>query len=169
MDCKWLPDLIPCTDWTKFDEYEEKIYQIFKGDFIDTHPSFQGTPVKIRYQPYHNGREEAFFHITSQEYAHDGERLPDNKRCERIRWVRAFIENHECDDICPEPCDGVKVWYEMYRNYRRYHLLLEEENYMVLIEKRQSYTLLITAYYFDHPHSMRKQLKKYNEFWKARE
>lgn len=144
-------------------EYENAIYEIFKNDFINTYPTFDNKRVKIRYHPIEFGKEEAFFHVTCQDYLKDGERAPDLRRCERIRWVRKFIENYDCRENC-EPCDGVKVWYKPYKNNQRVHILLEEEKYMVVVEKREKYCLLITAYYLDKEHTLRKKLSEYNKY-----
>ena len=168
MSCKWLPELMPCITWAEFSAYEEKIYLIFRNDFISTHPEFEDKPVNIRKHPLVNGREQTYFHITSKEYTAQSERCPDPKRCERIRWIRAFIENYNCDPMRCDECSGVKVWDEPYKMYTRVHILLEEENYMVIVERRETYNLLITAYYFDYPHALEKQLKKYEAYIKAK-
>ena len=161
-----MPPLVPCTDWSHFSEYEDDIYDLFCRDFIDTYPLFEGKPVRIRKEPMVEGWYQAFFHVTSSEYIPGRDRFPDIKRCERILWIRAFIENYNCDpSLCPH-CDGIKVWEEPYKTYKRIHLLLEEENYMVIIERRDKYVLLITAMYFDYPHSLEKQLKKYDAYIK---
>lgn len=147
LNCKWLPKLEPYNTATEWKEYEDFIYGIFKNDFISTYPNFENKRVKIRYHPIEFGKEEAFFHVTCQDYSKDKdrERAPDLRRCERIRWVRKFIENYNCNENC-EPCDGVKVWLKPYNKNERVHILLEEENYMVVLEKRDTYCLLITHY-----------------------
>ena len=48
--------------------YEEKLYKIFCDDIKDGGLTFKGKIVKIRYEPIEYGKEEAFFHITCQEY-----------------------------------------------------------------------------------------------------
>ena len=65
-------------------EYQEKLYSVFCRDLKDTGFTFRGKTVKIRYQPIEFGKEEAFFHITCQDYKKDGDRVPDFRRCERI-------------------------------------------------------------------------------------
>lgn len=161
MNCKWLPELIVCENWSEFSAYEQKVYEVFRNDFIHTKPKLRGLNVQIRREPMECGKEQTFFHITSKEYIAGHDRFPDPKRCERIKWVRAFIENYMCNPSgCPD-CDGIKVWEEPYRSNTRMHFLFEEENYMVIVEIREKYALLITAYYFDYPHALEKQLKKY--------
>lgn len=46
----------------------------------------------------------------------------------------------------------------------RVHILLEEEKYIVVVEPRATYCLLITAFYFEHDHALEKKLKHYEEF-----
>ena len=165
MDCRWLPELIPCNNWADYPTYERQLYSIFKQDFVDSRPLFEEKPVTIRREPRINGYEQAFFHLTSKSYTNCEERCPDPRRCERIRWIRAFIENYQCDPNLCTDCDGVKVWREPYDSNRiRIHLLLEEEKYLVILEQRETYILLITAYYLDYPHSLEKQIKRYKRF-----
>ncbi len=161
----WLPPL-ECfngnlCDWNI---YQEKIYNIFKKDFIESFPYFQGLQVNIRKQPISYGKEEAFFHITCQDFSKDGHRNPDFRRCERIRWVRAFIENYQCNPNLCDSCDGIKVWKEPYKNTERVHILLEEERYIVVIELRKKYCLLVTAFYLDQDHALQKKLNHYNMY-----
>lgn len=161
----WLP---PLEFWDgntdSWNAYQNTIYGIFRQDFIVSHPIFDGQHVAIRHEPIEFGKEEAFFHVTCQDYAKTGDRNPDLRRCERIRWVRAFIENYQCDPTLCEDCDGVKLWREPYQNRKRVHILLEEERYLVVVEPRKSYCLLITAFYIEHDHSLEKKLKKYEQY-----
>lgn len=161
----WLPDLLFFDDYNNnWDNYQDAIYNTFKADLIDNPPSFEGKIIKIRWQPIEYDKPEAFFHVTCQDYRKDGERFPDFRRCERIRWIKAFILNYKCDSSLCESCDGVKVWKEPYQNKMRVHILLEEEKYIVVVEPRATYCLLITAFYFEHDHALEKKLKHYEKF-----
>lgn len=161
----WLPERICYDDyggnWTN---YEDAIYSIFKGDFVDGKPYFENKQVRIRKHPMEDDKEEAFFHVTCKAYQKNGERVPDFRRCERIRWVRSFIENYECDPTQCEDCDGIKIWREPYRANYRVHLLLEEEKYIVVLENRETYCLLITAFYIEYEHTLNKTLKRYGKY-----
>ncbi len=163
----WLPGL-ECYGGTGQDWniYENRLYAIFKAAFIDSKPVYDGKPVNIRFKPVVNGKAEAFYHVTCRDYHLVEERCPDYRRCERIRWVRSFIENYNCDATrCPE-CDGVKVWQELAPKGTnlRVHILLEEERYMVILELRESYNLLITAFFIDQDHTLRTQLRHYQAY-----
>lgn len=160
----WLPCLVDYNSFSgNWKRYEAAIYAVFKMDFLDSKPTFEGKQVNIRKYPMVDDKEDAFFHITHQDYNKDGERLPDLRRCERIRWVRCFIEEYNCDQSQCVNCDGVKFWEEdaPKGSGKRVHLLLEEERYMVVVERRDTYCLLITAFYFEHDHALSKKLKHY--------
>lgn len=168
VNCKWLPSLLPCQNWAEYEKYLNHIYQIFIKDFVDTVPCFENKKVQIRHFPQVNGRLQAFYHITSSEYIPDDDRYLDAKRCERIKWPRAFIENYLCDPCECLDCNGIKYWEEKYGANQRIYLLFEEAKYVVILERRPDYILLITAYYLDYPHSLRKLLKKYNQYKMAK-
>jgi hypothetical protein len=169
-DC-WLPCIEDFNDYGgDWNNYESILYSVFKNDFLDTQPTFEGKRVNIRRYPMVGDKEQTFFHIISEDYHKDGARILDMRRCERIRWVRAFIENYNCDPTKCVGCDGVKIWEEDMKRSpgKRVHLLLEEERYLVVLERRDTYCLLITAFYIKHDHSLRKKVLKYENYWKSR-
>ena len=160
----WLPCLEYFDNYKSWKYYEDSLYTIFKNDFLKSYPLFKNVRVNVKHYPIKNGKEEAFFHFTSKDYDGDGERYPDLKRCERIRWIRAFIENYECNASLCNDCKGVKVWREPYKSKIRVHILLEEERFIVILEERKGYFLLITAFYLNYDNSLEKQLKHYEQF-----
>ena len=160
----WLPELFACDDLSQWEQYENEVYPIFERDFVTSAPTFNGKQVRIRRHPIEDGREGTFWHVTCCDYGKDGNRSPDPRRCERIEWIRSFIENYNCKESCCAECDGLYVWSTQYRrtNSPRFKILFEEERYVVIIEERSDYCLLITAYYLDADHSLRKLLKEYD-------
>lgn len=160
---EWLPELEQCADISKYVEYEERLYSIFKQDFIDSKPTYDGKIVNHKFFPSENGKAEAFYHIISKTDPDGENRSPDFKRCERIRWVRKFIENYDCNMRNCTSCSGIKVWEEMYHHKKRIHILMEDERYIVVLEKRDGYMLLITAYYIEYEHTLKSKLNKYRQ------
>lgn len=65
----WIPGLIYFDDydgdWTA---YQEALYFIYKHDFLDSQPVYEGKRVQVRKHPIEFGKEESFFHITCQDY-----------------------------------------------------------------------------------------------------
>mgnify|MGYP005855260721 CR=1 FL=1 len=147
----WLPGLEELGayggDWGR---YLEAIYAIFCADFVRSKPQFRGARLGLKRHPVIEGKEATFWHIIS-EGSDEKERLPDMRRCERIRWPRPIIENEESPEI--------KVWTEVRKGEERIHLWLEAEGYLTVLNRRRDY-LLWTAY-VDREH----QRKKYHKRW----
>ncbi len=161
----WLPQLELFEDYSNdWNKYEDVLYTIFKSEIIDNPPEFDEKHIKIRWHPIEFDKPDAFFHVTCQDYIKNGERAPDFRRCERIRWIRAFIENYKCDSTACDDCEGVKVWRQKVNGTERVHILLEEERYLVVLEPRKKYCLLITAFYLEYDHALRKKLSDYQKY-----
>ena len=134
-------------------------------DFLESVPTFDGLPVKIRKYPFEFGKEEAFFHLTCQDYMKSKERFPDFKRSERLKWCRSFIDNwNKCADYICSNCNGLKIWKEPFKKTFQVCILSEEYKYIVVLEKRENYYLLITGYYIEFDHVMRKKLANYEKY-----
>lgn len=166
MECSWLPDLVLYEESKNWSTHEDFLYSIFWNDFIKSFPYYNNRKVNIREFPIVNDKEEAFYHVTCKDYGNNGERSPDLRRCERIRWVRAFIENHNCNSSFCIDCDGVKIWKKLYppTKSERIHFLFEEERYIVVLEERTNYYLLITAFYLEYRRALEKKLTEYEEY-----
>ncbi|NOH15466.1 hypothetical protein [Clostridium cochlearium] len=166
--CKWLPKIISLSefggDWHKYDNY---LYELFREDFIESTPIFNEKPVRIRKHPMQGDKEQAYFHVTSVDSsktsADPNDRIPDIRRCERILWIRKILENYNCN----ENCDGfnkIKTWNMPYKMYQRVHFLFEDYRFLVIIEEREDYCLLISAFYIEYDHTLRKKLKEYEKY-----
>jgi hypothetical protein len=140
----WLPPLVPFSDYRgDWDRYLNALYSYFESDFLRTRPLFRGQRLGLKRHPLWEGKEATFWHMIS-EGCDEATRQPDLRRCERIRWPRAIIENSN------DP--AVKVWETTRRNERRVCLWLEEEEYLVVLAERQSYLLPWTAYMVTRSH-----------------
>src|SRR5580765_4755354 len=89
---EWLPSLVLMEDYqNNWDQYLEAIYQYFRQDFVTSKPYFEGKHFALKRHPIIKGKEATFWHIISEGQV-ESERLPDLRRCERIRWPCAIIE-----------------------------------------------------------------------------
>ena len=74
-------------------EYINHIFSLFERDFIATPAMFKGK--KVFYDKTDdNGKPATFVHITTQDNTKTGDREICLRRCERIAWIKAIIENH---------------------------------------------------------------------------
>ena len=105
--------------------------------------------------PVIDGKEATFWHFIS-EGDDEAERLPDLRRCERIRWPRPVIEAADSPDV--------KVWREARAGETRIHLWVESAEYLVVLAERRGYLLPWTAYPVVRDHSkanLRKRWERY--------
>ena len=151
----WLPALILLNDYGgDWDAYLEAIYGIFKKDFIDSRPNYDGMRVGIKRHPMDGGKEATFWHLISEGRV-ELDRIPDLRRCERISWPRPMIEVKN-----PE---AIKIWKNTSRGETRVVIALEDFSYIVVLAERNDYALLWTAYYVEKEHRRRKLEKEYRE------
>jgi hypothetical protein len=136
-------------DWTLFCN---ATYAIFRRDFIQSRPRFRGLLVSCRRDPIEDGKEAGYWHCTS-EGVDEQSRTPAIRRCERIAWVRAILENEIRDDV--------DVWQNSRRGERRTLLWFREE-YLIVLGLRagrlggDGYFQLLTAYDTPEEHRRRK-------------
>ena len=149
------PDLLHFAgDWAS---YEQALYAVFLGELAQGGVEFDGLPVTCRRNPEANGRWAAFWHLIQEGHIEE-ERLPDIRRCERLRWVRWTIEHgrgHEAID----------VWQNTRGREENTLLWYNEEYLVVLAERRQgSGWLLKTAYVTDRS-NRKRQLARERDDW----
>ena len=160
--CKWLPDIIECSNLSEWKMYEDKLYELFVETFINNHPTFNNKPVHVKKYPLDGNKEHAFTHLKDV-----NDRLPDLRRAERITWIKPVIENYPCLEECLN-CNKIKYWEEIYRNKLRINLFFEDFRYFVVLEDRGNYYLIITAYYIHYDDVLEKKRKKYIQYCKQK-
>jgi hypothetical protein len=152
----WLPPLVLLQDYNgNWERYLDSLYDFFKKDFVDNRPSYRGVRLALKRHPVIEGKEATFWHLISEGRTEEG-RVPDIRRCERIRWPRPIIEKGS------EP--PLKIWENERRGERRICLWLEACEYLVILAERSGYLLLWTAYLATLPHQKRKLQKEYEAF-----
>ncbi|HOW51328.1 MAG TPA: hypothetical protein PLV42_04700 [bacterium] len=161
----WLPPLVLFkdygSDWTR---YIEAVYEFFKKDFVDSQPFLEKMPVYLLIkEPKEQNKEPTFWHMTSQNLKNTGsedDRTPAFERCERIRWPRPIIDNRK------DPL--VKVWENERSKGRRNLLLWFNDEYLVILVKKRTFLLLMTAYPIEEGHQRRKLEREFQEYCRTR-
>ena len=166
-DCKWLPALLPEPDWNSYyPGYENFLYNLFQKIYLDSCKPiyFLGKIVRFRFKPYEHGKEEVFFHLTCKDEDQIRNRTPDRNRFLRLEWTRSFIENYTCTDIC---CSTKPLFWKNTNQKNRYKILFH--NFLVVLEDRNTYFLLITGFYVPDEYYIRGLLKEYEKTKEATE
>ena len=152
----WIPPFVEFNECNGWDDYVEKLYAIFKRDFLSDRLFFRNLRIAIRRNPVVENKEGVFWHILGQE---DSQRLPVTfERHKRIGWIRPIIVNLE-DDL-------IKVW--SHSDFKgaganRFRICLWfHDEYVVVLEPRDSYVLLVTAFPTDEGHTCRKLQASYD-------
>lgn len=153
----WLPELECLVDYgNDWQKYLERLYTLFRRDFVTSHPSLVGKPCEIKRDPIIRFMEAGFWHLITDGEVEE-ERLPALRRCERISWPRPLIEASS---------DGGKV--RTWRNKRgrgssqsRLLIALDDFSYLVVLADTGRSFLLITAYPIEHSSQSAKLAKEY--------
>lgn len=153
----WLPGLMEFNDYGgNWKVYLEAIYAVFEADFVTSSPTFRGRKLGLKRYPVEAGKEATFWHLISTGKV-EADRLPDLRRCERIRWPRPLIENEHSPEVL--------VWTEPYGSKDdRIHIYLTDERYLVVLADRGTHILPWTAYYIEYKNSHEKYLKRYERY-----
>jgi hypothetical protein len=161
-----LPDLLFLDDYGgDYNIYIEHVYSIFRRDFIERKTKFRGEELRLKRHPLYQEKAYTFYHIT-----HKGKdeknRLPDLRRCERMPWASPTIEN----------CDywNLKIWPQIRKGKggtsNRLCIWLEridEPDYIIILDIRNNYKLLWTAFVPEYNHEKRKKQKEYEAWLKT--
>ena len=105
------------------------------------------------------GKEATFWHMTSEGIDEES-RIPDIRRCERIRWPKPVVEHADHPKM--------KYWVSVKRNENRIHIWLEDEDYVVVLADRRGFLLPWTAFLITREHTRSKLRKEYDTYWKTR-
>lgn len=151
-------DLIFQNSEEALENYIDRVYDIFKSDFVDSKPLFYKR-VGLKSYPLRNGREATFWHFTTFGEKEDIRDI-DIARCERIKFPKIIIENYNDDDV--------KYWENERQGEKRILLYFEKENYLVVLSDRGDFVLPWTAYSITYKNQKEKLLKEYAEYQKKR-
>lgn len=157
--CPWLPDLVLLSDHRgSWANYVDALYRHFTHDFVLSKPVFRGERLALKRHPMEQGKEATFWHLTSTG-RDEASRLPDLRRCERIRWPRPVIDN--------STDHPVSVWANKRGGEERICLWIRADNYLVVLARRKGYLLPWTAYCVEQEHTRRKLEREFEAAKKA--
>lgn len=155
----WLPALQPF-DWNDYAASLERAYGVFRRDFelASSRPTFLGRKMELKWHPAFDGKSATFWHFVT-EGRDESTRTPNRDRIERIAWPRALIESAH---------DGsrVRLWCEMKKGDKRWHLAVSDFSYLVVVADRKKYVLPWTAFVVDQEHQQAK-LRRAWEAWQG--
>ncbi|MBO5086411.1 MAG: hypothetical protein J6B65_04150 [Paludibacteraceae bacterium] len=159
-----LPKIIELQEFGgNYSSYIDAVYEIFHNDFIKNKTHFGSHELKMKFNPIFQNRAYTFYHMTHEGEVED-DRLPDLRRCERIGWAKPCIENVATWNL--------RFWRQTRKNSRnRVCILLDvsdDYDYFVVLEVREDYVLLWTAFVATYSHETQRKLKEY-ETWKKSE
>lgn len=155
-----FPHLILYDDFGgNFKLYFDAVYKVFHNNFVANQPLYQGQRVSAQKHPEVDGIHRTFYHIT-HEGEIENERVPNFRRMERIRFPKFCIENI--------PTDQILVWEKVVGRDNRIHILNEDEKYLIVLTERDGYYLFWTAFYIEQNHTVRKKIKEYEAYIKAK-
>ena len=97
--------------------------------------------------------------MTCKDYTSDGVRCPDPNRIIRIAWTKSFIENH----VCLEECCLTKPLYWTKRDGNKLKHKIFHEGFLVILEERDEYFLLITGFYVEEEYYKKGLIKEYEK------
>ncbi|MDT8303922.1 MAG: hypothetical protein RQ760_20745 [Sedimentisphaerales bacterium] len=129
-----------------YEEIIEKLYTVFRKDFIENKARHLGRNVAINgvINEFSQGKVEGFWHVITRDDGNKTNRLIDYPRAKRLPWSKPLMENPYHDEIKFFFYDeGVS------RKGIRHYICLENENYLVILKKRKYDYYWITSFYVD--------------------
>lgn len=158
-----LPSKIYLEDYSgNYELFIDAVYHVFENDFIKHKTTFGSHILKMKFNPMFQKRAYTFYHMTHEGEKED-DRTPDLRRCECIPWAKPTIENVQNWKL--------KFWRQSRnRSDNRICIWLEcseevDDDYFIILEVRETYVLLWTAFMSKYSNASKKKLKEYQE-WK---
>ena len=148
------------------DKYINLLYSYFHREFIEQQLPWKcdGLKLSMRRIPEIQGKHAVFWHIITCGDTDEASRTLDHNRCTRIHWIPIYIR--EFNNTFPNTSQ-ICWWIDTKRtSHPRYLITRTEFDYIVIVEERPTYALLITAYYIESQRRRDKFYKDYQSYWK---
>jgi len=133
-------------------DYIERLYLAFTIDLVDSQPTYKGKRVGAAPHRQADGKHTIFWHVVTGQHQEFNDRLLDETRAARIRWIRPLIEAAD-QGLC-----GCWV-QERGTAGPRVQLVTPGLDFVVVLEDRPTYYQLVTAYVVAHGSYRRKITK----------
>ncbi len=137
-----LPPLLPFpgSDWPS---YEERLYEVFRADFLVSPLEWRGLRVTVQREPLLNGKEDGFWHVVTETgpTKRRDDRIPNLDRCARIRWIKAVIT---------APASAVCTFGQSRNGHQHYGIAVPDFSFVVFLRQWPRTVQLMTAYYVGH-------------------
>lgn len=153
----WLPEIISVDGIWK--EILDRLYNIFRMDFIEGKPKLEDKPVFWDRTIDENDKyERGFWHLIEKEDQVTHERSFDPRRAERLTWCAPAIKNCKAEVIT--------MWeFREAKNRINIYIWLEHFDYVIIFQKKKFklgfVAFLITAFYVDGNSKRRNLRDKY--------
>lgn len=150
--------------------YLDSLYQTFQSELVHGNLFWKkpGTSLILRIHPEIEGRHAIFWHIVSGGSDIETERILDPDRCVRIGWIRPILEQFNQDF----PAERLVRWWvspdPRWRG-RRYGLATDDYDYVIFVDERADYALLVSAYYVQYPRRRSKFRSEHDQYWEKQE
>ena len=120
--------------------YHDRAYAIFKNSLMNSDIKFKNIPVKVRELPFEDNKVQGFFHVISELDKKLKIRLYKDERVKYIPYISKMITEYDKCSTCYSNCSKIKVWTAPYNGkIERTKFYFEEDNYIVILEKRPNY------------------------------
>ena len=147
-------------------QYIDTLYARFLIEIVE--PPAPWAPnnsiVKCRWHDSIENRHGGFWHCVSGGDSLDHLRNLDPARCQRLHWIRPMIDEFNRSYTQGGPAEI--VWWVSSRNSTspRYLLATPDFSYIVIIDQRIGFALLVTAYHLESERRRKKFEKEYLEY-----
>lgn len=149
-----LPNLILLSESNgNISDYLDKIYTLYCDTLAYGNLEFQSKRVICQWAPPTNNKHYNFWHTISREGSTPGEDNRDIcfRRCERLTWIRAIIENSL-------NTEEILCWHSERKGKIYTILYLHGEKYVVILRENRDYFQFTTAYPVEHERRHKKFL-----------
>lgn len=152
-------------DDSDIENYIDSLYQIFLRDLVYNKAPWKDSGLYVSMRRYDevNGRHAIFWHIITGGSTVEENRILEEHRCVRLGWILPLILKFNND--YPEEKE-IRWWIDARRSsHPRYIITKPEYDYVVVVEERSEYALLVTAYYIEREHRRRKLRNEHDRYW----